>query len=213
MFCGLWFWYFLIILWYQKTLTYNSLYTFTCSGCGQSCFCWTLEQCFLVLPLYVGVRSVLVLSYSFLNPLVIHISETEYKHQSWVWEWDRKICPRITDCHYESCWVMTIGDREGRIFLSHPHKNKGLFFSLTTRYLIFIGKHETDFHKILNMLRGDLVTYFFTLQWRHGSTCGQRAVDVQLFVFYLSYRLVRVCEIELPHMGKNNGNPDLVGKK
>ena len=36
--------------------------------------------------------------------------------------------------------------------------------------------------------------------------CG----DVQLFVFYLSNGLVRVCEIELYHMGKNKGNPDLV---
>ena len=34
-----------------------------------------------------------------------------------------------------------------------------------------------------------------------------------LFFFYLSQRLVRVCEIELSHMGKNNGNPDLVCEK
>ena len=38
----------------------------------------------------------------------------------------------------------------------------------------------------------------------------QRAVSVRLFVFYLSHGLVQVCEIELSHMGKNNGNPDLV---
>ena len=31
-----------------------------------------------------------------------------------------------------------------------------------------------------------------------------------LFVFYLSHRLVWVCEIELSYMGKNNGNCDLV---
>ena len=30
---------------------------------------------------------------------------------------------------------------------------------------------------------------------------------------YLSHGLVRVCEIELSHMGKNNGNPDLVCEK
>ena len=31
-----------------------------------------------------------------------------------------------------------------------------------------------------------------------------------LFVFYLSLGLVWVCEIEISHMGKNNGNSDLV---
>ena len=49
-----------------------------------------------------------------------------------------------------------------------------------------------------------------TVQLRHGSTCGQRADDVRLFVFYLSLGLVRVCEKELSHMGKNSGNLDLV---
>ena len=40
--------------------------------------------------------------------------------------------------------------------------------------------------------------------------CGRHGTDC----FYLSHRLVRVCEIdeieeiELSHMGKNNGNPD-----
>ena len=37
-----------------------------------------------------------------------------------------------------------------------------------------------------------------------------RAASMRLFVFYLSLGLVRVCEIELSHMGKNNWNPDLV---
>ena len=34
--------------------------------------------------------------------------------------------------------------------------------------------------------------------------CGRPAA----FGFYFSNGLVRVCEIELTHMGKNNGNPD-----
>ena len=38
-----------------------------------------------------------------------------------------------------------------------------------------------------------MVTSFFTLQLRHGSTDGQRA---EAFFFYLSLVLVRVCEIE-----------------
>ena len=37
-------------------------------------------------------------------------------------------------------------------------------------------------------------------------------IDMQLF--YLSHGLVRVCEIALSHMDKNNGNPDVMcGKK
>ena len=31
--------------------------------------------------------------------------------------------------------MMTIVDREGRIFLSHPHIHDGYFFLLTTKYL------------------------------------------------------------------------------
>ena len=47
-----------------------------------------------------------------------------------------KSVPRITAWHYEACPVMTTGDREGRIFLSHPHTYNGLFFLLTTKYCI-----------------------------------------------------------------------------
>ena len=39
------------------------------------------------------------------------------------------------------------------------------------------------------------------------------AASVRLFVFYLSLGQLRVCEIEISHMGKNNGNPDLVCEK
>ena len=38
-----------------------------------------------------------------------------------------------------------------------------------------------------------------TVQWRHGSTCGQRAADARLFDFYLSIGLIRVCEINRIH--------------
>ena len=37
--------------------------------------------------------------------------------------------------------------------------------------------------------------------------------DMQLFRLYLSQGLVWVCEIELSHMGKNNGIPNLVFEK
>ena len=36
--------------------------------------------------------------------------------------------------------MMTIGDSEGRIFLSHPQTNNGFFFLRATLYLIYIGK-------------------------------------------------------------------------
>ena len=46
--------------------------------------------------------------------------------------------------------------------------------------------------------------------WRHFNIAITSWIDVRLFIFYLSSGLARVCEIELSHMGKNNGNPDLV---
>ena len=49
---------------------------------------------------------------------------------------------------------MTNGDHEGRIFLSHPHTNNGLFFLLTTKYLIFIWKHEKPYAE---MQHGDAI--------------------------------------------------------
>ena len=36
-----------------------------------------------------------------------------------------KSVPRITEWHHEGCRVMTNGDHEGRIFLSHPLTNNG----------------------------------------------------------------------------------------
>ena len=70
-----------------------------------------------------------------------------------------KSVQRITDWHHEACRVMTISDREGRIFLSHTHMNNGFFFLLNTKCLIYIGKKlEKDFQIILNTLRCDMVT-------------------------------------------------------
>ena len=52
----------------------------------------------------------------------------------------RKIRPE------EACRVMTNGDHEGCIFLSHPHRKNGFFFLLTTKYLIlYWKKHVKDF--------------------------------------------------------------------
>ena len=47
-----------------------------------------------------------------------------------------KSVPRITNWNHETCRVMTIGDRDGRIFLSDPHTNYGFFF----QYIFYIEK-------------------------------------------------------------------------
>ena len=44
--------------------------------------------------------------------------------------------PGITDWHDGACRVITNGDHEGRIFLSYPHTNNGLFFLLTTTVVL-----------------------------------------------------------------------------
>ena len=51
-----------------------------------------------------------------------------------------KSVSRITNWHHEACRVMINGDREGRIFLSHPHMNNGFFFLLTIKYHILCLK-------------------------------------------------------------------------
>ena len=69
-----------------------------------------------------------------------------------------KSVPRITDWHHEACRVMTNGDRDGRIFLSHPHTNNGFFFSSLTAF--YIGKHKKDFQKspkFAEMGHGDVI--------------------------------------------------------
>ena len=78
--------------------------------------------------------------------------------------------------------VLTNGDREGLIFLSHPQTISGFFVLLTTKlYLILYKKNiKKDFKKIVNTLRCD------------ESTCGWHAADLRLFVyFYLYHGYVR----------------------
>ena len=118
-----------------------------------------------------------------------------------------KPIPRFTNWNHEACRVITNGDHERRIFLSHPQMNNGFFFLLTTKYLILCWiKYEKDFHKILNTLRCAWSCNFnitLTSQIDMRQMCG-------CLVFYFFHGLVRVCEIELSRMGKNDGNPDLV---
>ena len=46
-----------------------------------------------------------------------------------------KSVPSITVWHHEACRVMTNGDHEGWMFLSHPHANNGFFFFFTAFYV------------------------------------------------------------------------------
>ena len=99
-----------------------------------------------------------------------------------------KSVPRITNWHHEACRVMTNGDREGLIFLSHPHTNNGFFFLLTAKYLILYWK---------NMKKASRKSWirWHATWWRHFIIAMTSRNDVWLFVFYLSLGLVRVCEI------------------
>ena len=58
-----------------------------------------------------------------------------------------KSVQKITHWHHEICLVMINGDREGRIFLSQSHTKRGLFFLLTTWYLIWYLKNMKKVRK------------------------------------------------------------------
>ena len=86
------------------------------------------------------------------------------------------------DWSHVACRVMTIGDREGQVFLFYPHSKNGFFFSLITQYLIYIGKKlEKDFQKILNTLRCGMETSFY----HFNDVTDRRAAIVRLFFLSL----------------------------
>ena len=58
-----------------------------------------------------------------------------------------KSVPRITDWHHEACGVMTNGDPEGRIFLSHPHTIDGFYFLLPFHTVFCVEKGLPEVHK------------------------------------------------------------------
>ena len=101
-------------------------------------------------------------------------SDWDYKNPTWVWGWDRKIRPE---------------DHRG---LPSDDKRwlRGVDFSITLIMVSFscspltiayyIGNHEKGFKnpEYSEMPHGDVI---LTLQWRHGSTCGQG--DCSFFIF------------------------------
>ena len=69
--------------------------------------------------------------------------------------------------------MVTNGDQEGRIFLSHPPMNIGFFFLLTTKYLNLYWKKKweklPENPEYAEMQHDDVI---LTLQLQHSSTCG-----------------------------------------
>ena len=56
--------------------------------------------------------------------------------------------------------MMTISDREGQIFLSHPHTHDGYFFLLPTKYVILYYKDMKKLHEnpeFAEMRHGDVI--------------------------------------------------------
>ena len=61
--------------------------------------------------------------------------------------------------------MMTNGDREGWIFLSHPLTNNELFFLLTTKYrILYWILYAEGFKTILNTLRRDPMTSWINVK-------------------------------------------------
>ena len=57
--------------------------------------------------------------------------------------------------------MMTNGDPEGRIFLSFPHTNTGLFFVLTTVFIYLFSDKFPEVPKTLNKVTTDPWAIFF----------------------------------------------------
>ena len=90
--------------------------------------------------------------------------------------------------------MMTNGDRERRIFQSHPHTNNGFFFLLIQiphlyidQPTYFLNTLSCDINRIMLLQRDDYVTCFSTY------LCS-------IFIFPAGW--YGVCEIQFSHMGK-----------
>ena len=71
-----------------------------------------------------------------------------------------KSLPRIAVWHHQARQMMTNGDHEGRIFLSHPITNNGFFFLPTTKYHILCLKtiiRLPENPKFTEMQLGDII--------------------------------------------------------
>ena len=129
-----------------------------------------------------------------LSPISINIVRIHHECEGGI----EKSVPRVTVWHHEACRVMTKGDPEGRIFLSHPHTNNGFFFLLTTRYHILYWKNMKRLQEnpeFADMRHADVILMSITSQIDVRPTCSRRAA-----VRFLSFpRLEWECEINRIH--------------
>ena len=94
-------------------------------------------------------------------------------------------------------------------FLLDPHMKNGFVFLHTTKYLFYIvktWKRLPENPEYAEMRHGIHFTITMTPQIGVLPACGWS-------FFYLSHGLVWVCEIELSHVNKHNGTPDLACEK
>ena len=102
---------------------------------------------------------------------------------------------------------MAIDDREGRIFLSHPHMNNGFLF-LVHHLIPHLYRKQTSKRLPENPEYAE--KRYADVILNLNDVTDRRAASMQLFILYLPLGLVRVCKIEISHVGKNKGNSDLV---
>ena len=128
--CGLWLWYFLIILTYyffspsplfalssdyvfislsltncSKSISSSSLSLFDTGFYKRNTASFNISCCY-----HISVLS------SFFNWVIF----VDYKNLSWVWGYDGKICLLSLGWHHEACPVITNGDPKGHIFSILP---------------------------------------------------------------------------------------------
>ena len=95
----------------------------------------------------------------------------------------QKSITRITNWHHKACRVMTNGDPQGWIFLSHPHMNNGFIFLLTTKYLIFILAKSW---KILSSRKSKII-------WNANNTRNKLLTQKPLKQGYQYHKLRKTC--------------------
>ena len=111
-----------------------------------------------------------------------------YKTQSWVWGWDENYALMITICHHSASLVMS-----GQVLLYNPQAIANHFKNT----VFYIWKKNT--WKVLPVVPGYPEMRHTYDRWRHFNNTMTSWIEVLHFDFYLSHRLVEVCEINRIH--------------
>ena len=90
-----------------------------------------------------------------------------------VWYYNVRVGPRITFWRHEAGRVMTHGDPQGRIFLSHPHRNYGFIFLLTIKL-----KRKLPEVPAMNTLRYAITCHY--AEMRHNVLITMTSPDFRL---------------------------------